>query len=177
MKKSTYMSMAELQQYMWLSAFIQATEKIIDNTTEPSWLWRLRTIRTHLRKLIDERAEAMEPAEQQKVMRRAKNMGIKVYHYDDARVDRDDIGRKVTVGLEDLLTLADAALLECYSCPQGDVVKDCQFRKAFHRLGLQCGASRENPAPGECEFRFDDTIKHVNPQYQRINEPALDQLP
>lgn len=170
MKKSTYMAYNEMQQLMWLSAFVQATEKIIATTTVPEWTRRLKTIRTHLGKLIDERMAELDPKERMKVGRRATNTGIKVYSYDDARVDKDDFGRQVTVTLEDLLTLADAALLECHSCPQGDCVKDCQYRLAFHRLGLQCGASRENPADGECEFRKDNIQYNITPQYKRVDE-------
>lgn len=172
MKKSTYMAYNEMQQFMWLSAFVQAIDKIIETTTVPEWTRRLKTIRTHLRTLIDERKEELDPQEEQKVIRRAKNTGIKVYSYDDARVDKDDVGRKVTVAFEDLLTLADAALLECHSCPQGECVKNCQFRLAFHRLGLQCGAARENPAEGECEFRRDNLQYNISPQYKRVDEIA-----
>ena len=101
---------------------------------------------------------------------------IKVYGYDDVRVDKSDHDRSVTVKFEDLLTLADAALLECYSCPQGDCVKNCQYRMAFHSLGLNCGAARENPADGECEFRFNNEQKHVTPQYERVDE-KIEQIP
>ena len=177
MKKSAYLAAAEMQQFMWLSAFVQAMDEMIKTTDVPEWNRRFKTIRTYLKKTIAERMDSLDKVEEKKVLRRANNMGIKVYSYDDARVDRDDYGRKVTVDFEALLTIADAALLECYSCPQGDCVKDCQFRKAFHTLGLSCGASRTNPAPGECEFRFDDTVKHVNPQYKRVNEPAIEQIP
>lgn len=177
MKKSQYMASAEMQQFMWLSAFVQAMDEIIKTTDIPEWNRRFKTIRTYLKKTIAERMACMDKVEEKKVLRRAQNMGIKVYSYDDARVDKDDFGRKVTVSLEALLTIADAALLECYSCPQGDCVKDCQFRKAFHALGLNCGAARVDPAPGECEFRFDNSVKYVTPQYVRVDEPAIDQLP
>jgi hypothetical protein len=170
MKKAPYMAYNELKQLMWLSAFVQAMETIIETTTVPEWTWSFKTIRTHLKKIIAERQAALDPKEEQKVVRRAKNTGIKVYSYDDARVDKDDYGRQVTVTLEDLLTLADAALLECQSCPQGDCVKDCEYRLAFHRLGLQCGAYRENPAEGECEFRKDNVQYNITPQHKRMDE-------
>ena len=175
MKKAPYMAYNEMKQLMWLSAFVQAMDTIIETTTVTEWAWRLKTIRTHLRKIIDDRCFSLDPKEHKKVLRRAKNTGIKVYSYDDARVDREDFNRQVTVTLEDLLTLADAALLACQSCPQGDCVKDCQYRLAFHRLGLQCGAYRENPAPGECEFRKDNVQYFVTPQYKRVDE--IGQMP
>lgn len=67
--------------------------------------------------------------------------------------------------------------LNCYACPQGDVVKDCPRRKMFHRLGLQVHALRENPAPGECEFRYENEQRAVTPQYQAISKEVIDQLP
>jgi len=171
------MAAAEMQQLMWLSAFVQAFDKMIPTTEVPEWLRRLKTMKTFAKKLIEERMGCLDPVEEKKVLRRSQHTGIKVYSYDDARVDKDDYGRKVTVDLEAMLTIADAALLECFSCPQGDVVKECQFRKAFHALGLQCGAARENPAPGQCEFRYDDSVKYVNPQYERVDGITIDQLP
>lgn len=175
MKKAPYMSYPELQQLMWLSAAVQMMDELLKNTTIPEWVRKFKTIRTYLQNIIEERQEALEPMEREKVLRRAKNTGIKVYSYDDARVDRDDQRRKVTVVFEDLLTLADAALLECQSCPQGDCVKDCEYRLAFHRLGLQCGTARENPAPGECEFRRDNVQYNISPQYERVD--SISQMP
>ncbi|MBO5167671.1 MAG: hypothetical protein J6B49_01035 [Phascolarctobacterium sp.] len=175
MKKAPYMAYPELQQLMWLSAAVQMMDELLKNTTIPEWVRKFKTVRTYLHNIIEERQNALDSKELEKVLRRAKNTGIKVYSYDDFRVDRDDQRRQVTVAFEDLLTLADAALLECQSCPQGDCVKDCQFRLAFHRLGLQCGTSRENPAPGECEFRRDNVQYNISPQYERVD--SISQMP
>ena len=177
MKKSPYMASAEMSQIIWCSAMLQMVEKMLETTKEKEWVKRLKTIETLINKIVVERLVCLDPVEKDKVERRAKNLACKVYSYDDARVDRSDHGRKVTVMFEDLLDIADLALLECTSCPQGDVVKDCRYRKAFHKLGLTCGSSRENPKEGECEFRFDNKQVHVTPQYKRINGEVIEQLP
>lgn len=176
MKKAPYMASAEMQQLMWLSAMVQMVERITETTKERDWLDKLKDIETLTNELIGERLLLLDEKEKKKVERRATHLAIKVYGYDDVRVDKSDHDRSVTVKFEDLLTLADAALLECYSCPQGDCVKNCQYRIAFHSLGLNCGAARENPADGECEFRFNNEQKHVTPQYERVDD-KIEQIP
>ena len=177
MKKSPYMASAEMSQIMWCASILQMVEEMLKTTKEKEWIKRFKTIETLINKTVGERLLCLEQVERDKVERRAKNLATKVYSYDDARVDRSDHGRKVTVMFEDLLDIADLALLECKSCPQGDVVKDCRYRKAFHKLGLTCGSSRENPKAGECEFRFDNEPKHVTPQHKRVDGEVIDQLP
>ena len=61
MKKAPYMAYNELKQLMWLSAFSQAMDTIIETTTAPEWTWRMKTIRTHLQKIIDERCFSLDP--------------------------------------------------------------------------------------------------------------------
>lgn len=177
MKKAPYMASAEMQQLMWLSAMVQMVERITENTKEKDWLEKLKNIETLTNELIGERLLLLDEKEKKKVERRATHLAIKVYGYDDVRVDKSDYNRSVTVSFEDLVTIADAALLECKSCPQGDVVKDCQFRKALHSLGLNCGTARENPAKGECEFRNDNKQTFVTPQYKRMEDEVFEQLP
>lgn len=177
MKKAPYMASAEMQQLMWLSAMVQMVERITETTKERDWLDKLKNIETLTNELIGERLLLLDEKEKKKVERRATHLAIKVYGYDDVRVDKSDHDRSVTVKFEDLITLADAALLECFSCPQGDFVKDCQYRKAFHSLGLTCGVARENPAKGECEWRFDNEQKNVTPQYERVKDEVIEQIP
>lgn len=177
MKKSPYMASAEMSQIIWCSAILQMIEQMLKTTKEKEWVKRFKTVETLINKTVVERLVALEQVERDKVERRAKNLATKVYSYDDARVDRSDHNRKVTVVFEDLLDIADLALLECKSCPQGDVVKNCRYRQAYHKLGLTCGSSRENPKDGECEFRFDNVQVHVTPQYKRIDGEVIEQLP
>lgn len=151
MKESRYMASTELNQLMWLSASVQALEIILKDTSTQNKGWRrwLSTAKTYMHKVIDDRMSKLDPVERVKVVRRIERTAIKVAHYDDFRYDKSDSERLVTISQSDFLDLVDGASLNCYACPQGDVVKDCPRRKMFHRLGLQVHALRENPAPGE----------------------------
>ena len=171
------MSRNEMTEFMWLSAMVQMLEKIIETTDDKEWLRRFKTANTLFNKIVAERWADMDDMEQKKAMRRIKQIGIKVYTYDDYRVDNDDQGRKVTFAQEDFLDLVDAAWLNCYGCPQGDVVKDCPRRKMFHRLGLQVHQCRINPAEGECEWRYNNEQYAVTPQYKALEEELLAQMP
>lgn len=179
MKEAPYMASAEMKQLMWLSASVQAVEKILEDPTTTNKDWRkwLKVSATYLHKVVNARLGTLDDMEVKKVLRRVQKIGIKVYSYDDARVDNDDNGRKYTISQEDFLDLVDGVSLNCYACPQGDVVKECPRRKMFHRLGLSCHALRTNPAPGECEFRYENEQRAVTPQYQATAQECIDQLP
>lgn len=177
MKKTHYMARNEMNEFMWLSATRQIFEKILFTTAEKSWRQRLKTCDTLVKRIIDERSECFDELEKIKAKRRIDNTAIKVYSYDDARVDRDDVGRKITISQDDFLDLLDAAFLQCYTCPQGGVVKECPRRKMYHRLGLQVHALRENPAIGECEFRGGNEQRAVTPQYKMAECELIEQMP
>lgn len=179
MKHAPYMASTELNQLMWLSTIVQVAERILadPSTTDKDWRKWLKTIKSYTTKIVDARIADLDELEKKKVARRSKNLGIKVYSYDDARVDNSDNGRTYTISQEDFLDLVDAASLHCYSCPQGDVAKDCPRRKLYHRLGLSCHALRTDPAPGECEWRYENSQRWVTPQYSCAEEAQIDQLP
>lgn len=177
MKHAPYMASAETREYMWLSAVVQMMDKLLETTQDKNWRRKFKTIQTMTSNVIAERWQDIDELEKSKLTRRIKSVGIKVYHYDDARVDSSDTARIKTIDQEDFFELCDAALLNCYGCSQGDLVKDCPRRKLFHRLGLQVFALRENPASGECEFRYENSVRLVTPQYKAVGDGELDILP
>ena len=177
MKHHPYMGSVEMNQLMYLSAMVQMSEKLIETTEDKKWLQRLRSVKTLLDKTAVERIAYLDEKEKFKVTRRVQNIVIRVYSKDDARFDSSQIKRKVTIDFEDLMELADGCILNCYSCPQGDVVKKCPRRLALHRLGLQCAQSRENPKKGECEWRYENTVRCISPQYESHEELVPEQLP
>ena len=179
MKHSPYMASAEFNQLMWLSAFVQAMERILEDptTTDKNWRKWIKTASSYVTKVTDARIKDLDKKELPKVARRVQQTGIKVYSYDDHRVDKDDNGRTYTISQEDFLDLVDAATLHCYSCPQGEVVANCKRRELFHRLGLSCHALRTDPKPGECEWRYENSQRVITPQYQCLKEEQIDQLP
>lgn len=177
MKHHPYMGSVEMSQLMYLSAMVQMCEKIIESTQDKTWLKRLKSCKTMLEKTSAERITYLDQAEIPKVTRRCESHVVRVYSKDDARFDSSQIKRKVTIDFEDLMELADGCILNCYSCPQGDVVKKCPRRLALHRLGLQCAQSRENPKKGECEWRYEDSVRCISPQYESHEELVPEQLP
>lgn len=177
MKHAPYMASAETKEYMWLSAIVQMMEIMVKTTQDKNWLRKFKTIQTMTSNIINERWTYLDELEKPKLARRIKTVGIKVYNYDDARVDSSDSVRIKTISQDDFLELCDSSLLNCYGCSQGDVVKGCPRRKLFHRIGIQVYALRENPAPGECEFRYENSVRLVNPQYKAVGEGELEILP
>lgn len=177
MNHAEYMSKPQLDEYMWLSACRQIFERILVTTEDKKWRQKIKTCDTLIDKIINERWQELSSIEQPKVWRRIEKIRIKVYSYDDYRVDREDYNRKKTISQEDFFDLVDAASLNCMGCPQGDIVKECPRRKMFHRLGLSCHTLREQPESGECEFRGDNEQYAVTPQYKRLDKELIEQLP
>ena len=151
MKESRYMASTELNQLMWLSASVQALEKILKDASTQNKSWRrwLSMAKTYTHKVINDRMSKLDPVEEVKVVRRIEKTAIKVAHYDDFRYDRSDSERLVTISQSDFLDLVD----------------------------LQVHALRENPAPGECEFRYENEQRAVTPQYKALKKELIDQLP
>ena len=177
MNHAQHMATNQLNEYMWLSTLRQICERVLKTTEDKKWRQRIKTCDTLISKIITERWDDLSDVEKPKVWRRIKNIGIKVYAYDDARVDREDYGRTMTIAQDDFYDLCDAATLNCYGCPQGECVKECPRRKLFHRLGLACHALREQPGAGECEFRHNNEQYAVTPQYKKLEKELIDQLP
>lgn len=176
MKRNSYMASNEMNEFMWLSATRQIFEKILATTKDKVWRRKIKTCDTLIKQVIEDRTECFDELELKKAYRRILGIGIKVYSYDDARVDKDDFDRKVTIAQEDFFNLVDAAFLQCRTCPQGSLVKECPRRKMFHRLGLQVYESRQQPKDGECEFRYDNEQTAVTPQYRCLDKD-IEQLP
>lgn len=177
MKHHPYMGSVEMSELLYLSAMVQMCETIIESTQDKKWLQRLRSCKTMFEKTAAERISYLSEEELPKVDRRARSHVIRTYTKDDARFDSSQIKRKVTIDFEDLMTLADGCILNCYLCPQGDLVKKCPRRLALHRLGLQCAQSRQDPKKGECEWRYENSIQAISPQYKSETDLVPEQLP
>jgi len=176
MKHSPYMASSEMMEFMWLSAMRQMLENIIETTTSKDckdWRRKFKYIDTMLEHIIAERCKDFSPEEAKKADRRIQKIKIKVYAYDDYKVDHEEENLIYKIGANDWWDLLDAAFLNCLGCAQGEIVKDCPRRKMYHRLGLQVHKLREKPGPGECEFRGDQDVYAVSPQYQRIKDQVL----
>ena len=171
MKATKYMSSAHLLEFIKVAiaageakAIAEQTKKTAKTPQEKDWAKRLKIAATHLGKVTDERMACLDYDQVKTVDRRWKNSEVRLYTSDQMRVEertkpeRED----VTMSFNDFCFIGELALLHCEICPQGKYVKNCEYRKMFHRIGIPVG--REEVKEGECEFCYDNYIHVVLPQ-------------
>lgn len=171
MKREAYMSKNELLDFLKVGVLAGETEAIAERTPEKDWRQKLKTMSTYAKKILDERLAVLDKKQLETVSRRKDHTELVLYTSDQRRLNSkndDKIEESITIGTEDLYDVVDMALLSCMKCPQGDVCRTCNMREVFHRIGVP--PVRTNPEEGECEFRTDNEIKCVTPQYKRISE-------
>ena len=150
MNRDSYMSKGQMIEWLFVASMAGQCAELANNTPDKSWRQKLKACATHLGKITDERLACLAPDQLMSVVRRRQTCGV-ILQYDDQK--RAATGKKETVeaDLNDLETMAELALYSCTrECIQGDCVSECQFRKAFHRLGIE--PARENVTDGQCEF-------------------------
>ena len=171
MKATTYMSSAHLLEFIKIAiasgeakAIAEQTKKTAKTPQEKDWAKRLAIAATHLGKVVDERMACLDYEQAKTVDRRWKNSEVRLYTVDQMRVeDREKPeAEDRTISYDDWCKIGEMALLHCDLCPQGCYGEKCEYRKAFHRIGLPVG--REEVQEGQCEFRVDDYIHVLLPQ-------------
>jgi len=171
MKEKPYMSSNDLLEWLKIGCLAgeakkaaETTKKTAKTQKEKEWAKRMKIAATHLGKVTDERMACLEPEQVATVKRRWGNSDLRLYTSDQLRVeDRTKPAREdVTICYEDWCRLGEMALLHCNMCPQGEYVKNCEYRKVFHRVGIPVG--RESVRDGECEFCIDNFMHIILPQ-------------
>ena len=171
MKEKPYMSSADLLEWLKIgnlageAKFAAAeTKKHAKTDKEKEWAKRMAIAATNLGKVTDERLACLCTDQVLTVQRRNKNTSLRLYTSDQLRVEERDkpAMEDRTICYEDWCLLGELALMHCDICPQGKYVKDCEYRKMFHRVGIPVG--REDVQEGQCEFRYCDYIHIVLPQ-------------
>ena len=170
MKEKPYMSSADLLEWLKVGALAgeakfaaEETKKHAKTPKEKDWAKRMAIAATHLGKVTDERLECMDTEQVLTVQRRHRNTSIRLYTSDQMRLeDKNPKRENVTICYDDWCLLGELALMHCDICPQGKYVKDCEYRKMFHRVGIPVG--REDVKEGQCEFRYCDYIHVILPQ-------------
>lgn len=171
MKRATYMGKEELMNFLKISALAGEVEDAIKYCKEKDWRRKLKTIVTYVDNIQSERLQALDKEQAATIERRFEHNKILFNTSDKYRIAQKDFGKpeeEITVNTEDLYDIVDMALLSCMKCPQGDICATCNIRKILHTWGIP--VIRTNPAAGECEFRSDNDIKCVTPQYRVIKE-------
>lgn len=170
MKEKSYMSSFDILEFIKIAILAGECEQAAKVTKEKAktpkekdWAKRMKLAATNLGKVVDERMGCLEYDQKKTVKRRWTNSEVRLYTSDQMRVeDKNPQRENVTISYDDWCLLGEMALLHCDMCPQGKCVKDCEYRKAFHRIGFPVG--REEVKEGQCEFRVDDYMHIILPQ-------------
>lgn len=171
MKEKRYMSSNDILEFVKIAVLAgeakqaaERTQKTAATPREKDWVKRMKIAATHLSKVTDERLECLDLDQAKTVKRRWNNSDIRLYTVDQLRIEdaRGPAAEDRTISYDDWCLLGEMALLHCDLCPQGCYVEKCEYRKAFHRIGLPVG--REEVKEGQCEFRIDDYIHVLLPQ-------------
>lgn len=173
MKREKYMSKNEFIQFMKLNVLVSEIEQWINTTDDPKWRRKMKNCRTQLFKLMVERLVYLDEKQRNALENKHKTMKmqfVSTSNFYGTKAGKEQ-KRTVEIDAEDLYNLADFALTECMTCPQGDTVKNCEMRELYHRCGLE--PTRCNCGEGECEFRSDNEVKAVSIEHRRICVPII----
>ncbi len=165
MKRCNYLNSAEFDELLALQAFANHCGQIAKNCADPQWRKWLKTADSFITKVIEDRVLAMDRDQRKGLERR-------VYHSDVLVVQKnlvclnENTKQQITLDWEDFMDILDLSMNACYGCPQGESVKSCKFKDIFLKLGLP--VTRENPADGECPYRFDNEMRWIDPEGKEI---------
>lgn len=169
MKESPYMSSGALLEFLKVGVLAGELDKIAADTKqtaktlrEKRWAKEMRMSATMLSRIVRERVEVLDKKQLDSVSRRNKHTEMVLASTDSLRGSKSRIDEHITVDYDDLALIAELALMGCNACPQGKYVKDCEYRKMYHRLGIPVG--REEVCEGECEFMTSNKPKILLPQ-------------
>ena len=173
MKKSSYMSKNEYVQVLKLGVLAGEIEEWLQTTDDKAWRKMLKTCATFLDKILIERLKCLDAKQAKAFDTKFRSCKIQFASYTNfyGTVEAKKEKRTVEINAEDLWNLADFALTECMTCPQGACVKQCEMRELYHRCGLE--PVRLNPKEGECEFRADNEVKAVSVEHRKICVPII----
>ena len=169
MKEAPYMSSSALLEFLKVGILAGELDIIAANTKqsaktpkEKRWAKDMRMSATLLQKITDERIAVLDREQLESVARRNKNSTMVMETSHNLRTGKGRIDDRITIDYDDLALIAELALMGCNACPQGKYVKDCEYRKMYHRLGIPVG--REEVCEGECEFMTSNKPKILLPQ-------------
>lgn len=171
MNRDPYINKWQMVELLKIGCFGDELAEIIKNTKDKEWHRMLSTALTYVQRVRDQRIEALDNKEKESLYRRYTKTHLLLFSNDERRTGVLDPVETLVVELEDLYDLADKAMQLCKNCAQGDLVKECPTRALYHKLGFV--ALRTDPAPGECEYRYDNEIRPVTPQNRLLTEDHI----
>jgi len=156
LRGTPYISSQEMASFLTLGCLATECGLSLSDVKNPQWHKRIKTATTNLEKVIDERVALLDKSQYLPVMRRKDHTAVMLVSKDNKRFIAENQTDIVQVSLDDIFEIGELALNSCTACEQGECVKECRFRKVFHRLSIP--VLNENPQAGKCEFRIENEV-------------------
>ena len=151
MRRCGYMKEDEFEEWSKVAALCGEAKAIADNTAVQEWRRKLRTAATLCSQVVDERIGCItEPKHVLALARKHKELEVCMVRRNRPKKPAEN--GFIQMSEDDANTILELALCACLSCKQGEVVKDCRFRKALHSVG--CPVAKDDVGAGECEFLY-----------------------
>ena len=156
------------------------TKKYAKTAEDKEMAKYLKLASSYLYKAFNLKLSLLEEEPRQEMEERKDYTILKVVPYDAVRVQQAMRMRSlVSLPTQDLMNVAELAMIGCHNCPQGEFVKKCIYRKSLHACGIPI-SPKEAEGPGRCEFRsgsgiqiilphgHDKHIEHVKKSLERV---------
>lgn len=151
MRKCPYMKEDEFEEWSKVAALCGEAKAVADNTAVPEWRRKLRTAATLCSQVVDERiGHIIEPRQVLALARKHKELEVCMVRR--SRQKQPPEQGFVQMSEDDANTILELALCSCLACQQGEMVKDCRFRKALHSIG--CPVAKDDVDENTCEFCY-----------------------
>ena len=144
--------------------YAEETKRVAKTDIEREWAKNLKMASTLLTKTIKSRLDTLNDMQRADLHKRQQTCLLKVVPFDEARVQAYMRGRDMfCVPTENLMQVAELAMIGCHNCPQGEYVNKCEYRKSLHACGVPI-SENEREGKGRCEFRSEEGIHIILPQ-------------
>lgn len=165
MNRASYLNSNQFDELMVLSAFASGCASIAKNTKDAQWCKWLKTADTFATKVIDERVQCLDANSREGVQKRVLKSDVIVVQSSLVCV-KENQKQTITLDWDDFMDILAMAQWTCCRCEQGAKVAECPYKKMLLRLGVP--VARENPADGECPYRWENEIRWINPDGKEI---------
>lgn len=161
-----------IEQMVLISAMGRQCEKFATNCPEKDWTKKFKTVSSYMKSILRQKYDSIQRSDKAALLRRAEHTVVKFMTSDEYKMPKNQQGaaeEKIVLTVDDYYDLMELACQHCLLCSQGENVKKCKWRKMWHKHGTP--VARENPKAGECEYRWDNEIRFVDPHTLKELKP------
>lgn len=161
-----------------LEDYALKTKKHAKTSEDKEMAKYLKLASSYLYKAFNLRLSLLDEGPKNEMEQRKDYTILKVVPYDAVKVQQAMRMRSLmAMPTEDLMNVAELAMIGCHNCPQGEFVKNCVYRKSLHACGIPI-SPKEAEGPGRCEFRSGAGIQiilpHGHPDHIEYVKKTLD---